>query len=129
MYTEEDQHFVINEQMEKWLKRFFLDPSTSYFDQTQFQIDIYETEEDWIVVSILEGYESSDITVFVDGNKLVISAASPSILSNKKRIRVIEFPFQIRNQMVKAFFCNGVLEVFISKFETGLMKNRFITLP
>ncbi|MDP4084615.1 MAG: Hsp20/alpha crystallin family protein [Bacillota bacterium] len=129
MYTGEEEKFVKNEEMEKWLKNFFLDPLTSHFDQTQFQIDIYETEMDWILEAILSGYQTSDITVFVEGKKLIITVVSSVLLANKKRIRIIEFPFPIMKQLVTASFYNGILEIFISKTEKGLNKNRFITLP
>lgn len=116
--------------MEKWLENYFLDPLTSYYDQTQFQIDLYETEKEWIVEAILSGFEASEIKVYIEEKKLMISASkSPPSPKQQKRIRSIDFPFQIITQDISATFLNGILEVFISKTEKGLGKNRFITLP
>lgn len=116
--------------VEKWLENYFLDPLTSYLDATQFQIDLYETDKEWIVEAILTEYEASEIKVFIDGKKLIISASKyPPSESLPKRIRSIDFPFLVINQEVSAAFSNGILEVFISKKEKGLGKNHFVTLP
>ncbi|WP_312473156.1 Hsp20/alpha crystallin family protein [Neobacillus sp.] len=116
--------------VEKWLEDYFLDPLTAYNDLTQFQIDLYETEKEWIVEAILSEFEASEIKVYIEEKKLIISASksSPSP-KDQKRIRSIDFPFQIIKQDVTATFLNGILEVFISKTEKGLGTNRFITLP
>jgi HSP20 family molecular chaperone IbpA len=117
--------------VEKWLESYFLDPLTSYYDQTQFQIDLYETEKEWIVEAMLNEFEASDIKVYIEGNKLMISASEypPSMKQKQKRVRSINFPFLVINQAVCAAFTNGILEVTISKIDRGLGKNRFITLP
>jgi HSP20 family molecular chaperone IbpA len=116
--------------VEKWLENYFLDPLTSYYDETQFQIDLYETDKEWIVEAILNDYEASEIKVYIEGNKLMISASKyPLSMNKQKRVRSINFPFLVINQAVFATFTNGILEVIISKIDTGLGKNRFITLP
>jgi HSP20 family molecular chaperone IbpA len=116
--------------VEKWLENYFLDPLTSYYDETQFQIDLYETDKEWIVEAILNDYEASEIKVYIEENKLMISASKyPLSMNNQKRVRSINFPFLIINQAVFATFTNGTLEVMISKVDRGLGKNRFITLP
>jgi hypothetical protein len=68
----EDQSFD-NDAIEKWLENYFLDPLTSYYDQTQFRIDLYETDREWIVEALLPEFRSSDITVYVEDKKLFIS--------------------------------------------------------
>jgi HSP20 family molecular chaperone IbpA len=116
--------------VEKWLEKYFLDPLTSYYDQTQFQIDLYETDKEWIVEAILSEFEASEIKVYIEGNKLIITASKyPPSMTNQKRIRCINFPFLVINQAVSAAFTNGTLEVIISKIDSGIGKNRFITLP
>lgn len=118
------------ELVEKWLENYFLDPLTSYYDETQFQIDLYETDKEWIVEAILNDYEASEIKVYIEGNKLMISASKyPLSMNKQKRVRSINFPFLVINQAVSATFTNGTLEVIISKIDRGLGKNRFITLP
>jgi spore coat protein M/HSP20 family protein len=116
--------------VEKWLENYFLDPLTSYYDETQFPIDLYETEMEWIIEANLSDFEASEIKVYIEGNKLIITAMEyPPSVRKQKRIRSINFPFQVINQAVYANFTNGILEVFISKRDRGLGKNRYITLP
>ena len=130
MISNKDDDFIDYDQMEMWLKNYFLDPLTSYLDQTQFRIDLYETEKEWIVEAILSEYNSSEITVFIEKDKLTIHAAKHKPFSKKhKRSRTIDFPFLIIKQKVSAAFKNGILEIFISKSEKEPRKNRFITLP
>ncbi|ETI70270.1 Hsp20/alpha crystallin family protein [Neobacillus vireti] len=116
--------------IEKWLENYFLDPLTSYYDQTQFQIDVYETDKEWIVEAILNEFEASEIRVYIEEEKLFISAAKyPPSPDNQKRVRSIEFPFKINQQEISASFLNGILEIFISKTKKGTGKNRYITFP
>lgn len=125
----ENQSFDFDE-VEKWLERYFLDPLTSYYDETQFQIDLYETEKEWIVEAILNEFETSEIKVYIEGNKLEISASKyPPSMIQQKRVRTINFPFLVVNQSVYATFTNGILEVVISKIDRCAGKNRYITLP
>lgn len=129
--NDEDLTFDLLE-MEKWLENYFLDPLTSYLDQTQFRIDLYETEKNWIIEALLNDYEPSEITVFAEDQKLIIKAVKTPLLSEKtalKRVRTICLPFTIIDCKVTAAFRTGILEVMISKTEKGLGKNRFITLP
>jgi spore coat protein M/HSP20 family protein len=113
-------------EMEKWLNNYFLDPLTSYLDQTQFRIDLYETNKEWIVEAILSEYDASEITVLIEKEKLTITAMIPK--PSQKRIRVIEFPFQVISQKVTATFMEGILEIFISKTDGEVANNRYITL-
>ncbi|WHZ00607.1 Hsp20/alpha crystallin family protein [Neobacillus sp. YX16] len=116
--------------VEKWLENYCLDPLTTQDDLTQFRIDLYETDQEWIVEALLNEYNSSEIKVFIEDKKLIITADKSSTPSNQqKRVRTIQFPFQVINQKVTANYINGILEVLISKSEKGLGKNCFITLP
>jgi HSP20 family molecular chaperone IbpA len=127
----EDQPFD-NDAIEKWLENYFLDPLTSYYDQTQFRIDLYETDQEWIVEALLPEFRSSDITVYVEDKKLFITVKENAfsvdqVRNNRKRS--IEFPFQVNSHKIMASFHNGILEVFISKLDKEFGKNRYITLP
>lgn len=118
------------ELVEKWLENYFLDPLTSFEDQSQFRIDLYETETEWIVEALLNEYDSSEIKVYIEECKLSITASKyPPSNSQSKKVRMINFPFLVIKQEVFASFTNGILEIFISKTKNGLGKNRFITLP
>ena len=116
--------------VEKWLENYCLDPLTTQDDLTQFRIDLYETDQEWIVEALLNEYNSSEIKVFIEDMKLIITADKSSTPSKQqKRVRTIQFPFQVINQKVTANYINGILEVLISKSEKGLGKNCYITLP
>ncbi|MFL6561828.1 MAG: Hsp20/alpha crystallin family protein, partial [Bacillus sp. (in: firmicutes)] len=81
------------ELVEKWLESYFLDPLTAYYDETQFQIDLYETDKEWIVEAMLTDFEASEIKVYIEENKLVISASKyPPSMNQQKRVRSINFP-------------------------------------
>ncbi|MGG5254199.1 Hsp20/alpha crystallin family protein [Neobacillus sp. SM06] len=128
---EDDQSYDL-QQMEKWLENYFLDPLTTYLDQMQFRIDLYETDKNWIVEALLSQFEASEITVFADNEKLIIKAQKALHLPKNPaevRERIIDFPFPIVNQKIAASFHSGILEITISKEEKCSGKNRFITLP
>lgn len=125
-----NQNYDLNK-MEEWLENYFLDPLTSYIDQTQFRIDLFETEKDWIVEALLKEYESSDVTVCIEDKIMTISINNiPSSETDvQRRFRTIEFPFSISRQKITASFQNGVLEVLISKEDKDMKKKRSIKLP
>lgn len=118
--------------MEQWLQDYFLDPRTEAEDHSIFKIDIYETEKHWIVEAVLKDYLSSEIKVRIENFILIITAQKhrtslPAPIYKKER--KIYFPFQIIDHCVTALFQNGVVEIFISKTDDGLGKNRYVTLP
>jgi HSP20 family molecular chaperone IbpA len=120
------------QKMEEWLENYFLDPLTSFYDQTLFRIDLFETDQEWIVEAQMDDYQSSEITVNVEDKKLIIRGkrwVSSSNINEQIRTRTIEFPFPIKDQKITASFQNGILEIFISKLEKAFKKNRYITLP
>jgi HSP20 family molecular chaperone IbpA len=132
MTSKNDDPSIDYNSMEKWLEIFFLDPLTSYLDHTQFRVDLFETETDLIVEAMLTNYDSSDITVYLQGNELKIKAEMPAASSdsnNLPKIRTVSFPFQVTDKKVMALFHKGILEIYISKIESGPGNDRFITLP
>lgn len=125
-------HSVDDNRMDQWLKNYFLDPLTTHYDHSQFKIDIYETDKEWIIEALLKDYVSSEITVKTENTKLIITAQKDAFSSTTpfpSRVRTINFPFPIVNHHIHATFLNGILEIFITKTETGLGNNRYITLP
>ncbi|WP_286232022.1 Hsp20/alpha crystallin family protein [Neobacillus mesonae] len=117
--------------MDQWLRDYFLDPKTEHDDHTLFKIDIYETDDHWIVEAVLKDYVSSEIKVRIEDTDLLITAQKHASLTSPfpKKERTIQFPFKIIHHCVTAFFQNGILEIFLSKTQNGLGKNRYITLP
>jgi spore coat protein M/HSP20 family protein len=134
MNANNDDDSCNSEVIEKWLENYFLDPLTSYYDQTQFRIDLYETDKDWIVEALLQDFNFSDITVYVEDKRLVITGKRTPLSQSTNQLqqvhnRSIDFPFQVNSHKIHANFQNGILEVFISKLDKEFRKNRYITLP
>jgi HSP20 family molecular chaperone IbpA len=110
---------------EKWLESFFLDPFTSILDQTQFRVDLYDSETEMIIEAMLPQHLSSQIDVYLDDSSVVIKVSSSSNLSKE---RIITFPFKINSQKVEATFSNEILEIIISKIHQVKQRNRKIPL-
>lgn len=60
--------------MDEWLKNHFLDPLTSVLDETEFRIDVYETDKEFIVEALLANCQKSSIYLSVNKNVLTIKA-------------------------------------------------------
>lgn len=122
-YRKGDQRMMVQEKddkpldlsdIDKWLETFFLDPLTSYLDETTFRIDLFETAEEFIIEALLPDYDATEIEVLLKEDAVWIQAGknNPKVESKK---REIPFPFDIINHQVTASFSSGMLEVFISK--------------
>ncbi len=123
----EDSLFDGNE-VEKWLRKLYLDPLTSYLDQTIFRIDIFETEQEYILEALLSDYQCKDISVYIEDGQIKIEAVNTDLSEEGKKARTIDFPFKVIEKDVTATFSDGILEIFISKIKKGSGKNRFISV-
>jgi HSP20 family molecular chaperone IbpA len=110
---------------EKWLESFFLDPFTSILDQTQFRVELYDSDTEVIIEATLPQHLSSQIDVYLDVSNVVIKVNS---LSKHTKERTISFPFTINSQKVEATFSNEILEIVISKIHQVNQMNRNIPL-
>jgi HSP20 family molecular chaperone IbpA len=110
---------------EKWLESFFLDPFTAILDQTQFRVELYDTQTEVIIEALLPQYLSSQIDIYLDVSSVIIKAKSSS---KPTKERMITFPFRINSLKVEASFSNGILEIFISKIHQVKQMNRNIPL-
>jgi HSP20 family molecular chaperone IbpA len=125
-HGKEDKSQKIDE-MDQWLEKFFLDPLTSYFDETAFRIDLFETAEEYIVEALLPAYNPDDIEIILQSNIIRIQVNEEhSKLSTKERI--IPFPFPVTGHKVTAEYHDDVLEVFIAKNKFYEEKNRKIPI-
>jgi HSP20 family molecular chaperone IbpA len=127
IYEKDDKPLDIKV-VEEWLENFFLDPLTSYQDETIFRIDLFETDEEYIIEAMLPQINKSDITVRLDNETIIIDVATQRNNVEKKKQRMISFPFSIIHHDVHAIFEGGILEVFISKYKICCGKNREIKL-
>ena len=113
--------------VEEWLENFFLDPLTSYQDETIFRIDLFETAEEYIIEAMLPQTKKSNITVKLDHENIIIDVAT----DNKKEIakqRKISFPFSIIHHNVNAIFESEILEIIINKEKICNGRNRVISI-
>ncbi|WP_338469354.1 Hsp20/alpha crystallin family protein [Niallia sp. XMNu-256] len=113
--------------VEKWLESFFLDPLTSYLDETIFRIDLFETADEYIIEALLPKMDKCNISIKIDGENIIISSGTNSDRQQKKQ-RTITFPFNVTHHEVKASFNSGILEVFISKSQIYTGKSRFVPI-
>ncbi|WP_141432368.1 Hsp20/alpha crystallin family protein [Bacillus sp. 03113] len=125
------EHPCDDSELEKWLEDFFLNPLTSYLDETAFRIDLFETENEIIVEALLTDYKPTGISVYLENDQMYIQAFPSNDAKKRKgpcKNRTISFPFRVIEQKVYAKFNNGILEVFVSKDTPGNRKNRYVIL-
>lgn len=113
------------DEMEKWLEYFFRDPFTAYLDQTQFRIDIFDTESHFILEALLPASSASDIKVTIEQSSVKIFGQTKA---GKERSRTVELPFIVVKKDVTAFFKDAILEIYISKQKLGSGLNRDIPI-
>ncbi|WP_312093942.1 Hsp20/alpha crystallin family protein [Niallia sp.] len=101
--------------MDEWFKNHFLDPLTSVLDETEFRIDVYETEKEYIVEALLPNCQPSDIHLSVEKNLLTIKAILQDTISHEEKRRTIDFPIPITQNPIHAVYTNQILEIFIKK--------------
>ena len=114
--------------VEEWLENFFLDPLTSYQDETIFRIDLFETAEEYIVEALLPETKKSNITVKLDQENIIIDVASDCHNKENVKQRKISFPFSIIHHDVNAIFESEILEISINKEKICNGRNRVISI-
>ena len=112
--------------VEEWLENFFLDPLTSYQDETIFRIDLFETAEEYIVEAMLPQTKKSNITIKLEHENIIIDVASDCHNKENVKQRKISFPFSIIHHDVNAIFESEILEISINKEKICNGRNRVI---
>ncbi len=100
-----------SEEMEKWLDSYFLDPLTSYLDETIFRVDLYDSENYFIVEALLPNVKKEDIEIVVENQSIHIKVKD----SAKIKTRTITFPIPISDKKMRATFENDILEIYLYK--------------
>ncbi|MGN7942713.1 Hsp20 family protein [Virgibacillus sp. 6R] len=105
--------------IEEWMTQFFIDPFTTLLDETTFRVDLFETNDEYIIeAEIGDNIVKEDIHIEVKREKLIISIIAnknTQIEDENKCSRSITLPFSIENKKVVANLLNGILEVKITK--------------
>ena len=125
------QRWVINIQREmEWLEKVVSrKPPTVRFSPRTWQpaIDVYETDEEVVVLVELAGVNQDEIEVLVQSNILIVRGERRDIKQGIKRTysqmevlwgpfeRDIALPANVDAERVKAFYEAGFLEVILPK--------------
>ena len=128
MMNEKDDKPLDISVVEEWLENFFLDPLTSYQDETIFRIDLFETAKEYIVEAMLPQTKKSNITVKLEHENIIIDVASDRHNKEIVKQRKISFPFSIIHHDVNAIFESEILEIIINKEKICNGRNRVISI-
>lgn len=107
-----------SQDIEKWFDAFFLDPLTSYLDETVFRIDLYDSESAFIIEALLPQTLKENIDIIADGQDLIIKVKDFSNNDPHKsqvKIRTITFPMSISNLKMDVSYENHILEIKLYK--------------
>lgn len=88
--------------------------------------DIYETEEQYIVLIEVAGMRESDFTVVIDRNILTITGARSTPIEDRRAVHQMEIPFgdfisqielssAVEVEQIEASYDNGFLKVMLPK--------------
>ena len=106
----------------EWLHKPFLNWNLSEFmpelaDIETVPVNVYTSDESVRVHLSLPGWDPAWIDLSVEGQRLHIKGETPEDQTRKTFSRVINLPFRVEPDQVKATFKNGILTVDLSKSE------------
>jgi spore coat protein M len=109
-------------EFDQWLQILLADPFVDYLDETMFRVDVFETEEDYIIEAELPLYAIHQIQVKCCDNAAIIQAYEQKEACKE---RIVHLPFSLADRNVQAYFEKGILEVRISKVTVGECRENF----
>ncbi|MCC3357377.1 Hsp20/alpha crystallin family protein [Bacillus sp. REN16] len=101
--------------LEDWMKQFLEDPYL--LDDYQFRIDLFETQNEYIIEAELSGYQPEQIQLNVKNDTFQIKLTdcvkppNDTILTE----RIVTLPFELEKKKIEALFRNEILEIYIKK--------------
>ncbi|MFS0863860.1 Hsp20/alpha crystallin family protein [Fredinandcohnia sp. 179-A 10B2 NHS] len=118
------------EGLEDWMRQFFDDPFTSPLDSYQFRVDLFETQDEYIVEAELTGYLPNQINLKLKNDTINIQILESSEPPTNKVIaeRIVTLPFDLEKMKIKALFRNEILEIFINKHTKRSKKKKHIKI-
>ncbi|WP_453996742.1 Hsp20/alpha crystallin family protein [Bacillus nitroreducens] len=107
--------------LEDWMRQFLEDPYL--LDEYQFRIDLFETQDEYIIEAELTGYQPEQIQLHVLNDTFHIKLTDCETPPNDTILteRVVTFPFELERKKIEALFRNEILEIYINK--NGKRKN------
>jgi HSP20 family molecular chaperone IbpA len=117
------------DRIDKWMKQFLDDPFISFLDKEYFRVDLFETNEEFIIEADLPLIKKEQITIHFSDDTLIIEVNTSTTNSpNHILRREITLPFLIEKRLIHAFFKNSILEIFIKKDGETIAPNNTITI-
>ncbi|KKI91901.1 hypothetical protein WQ54_12280 [Bacillus sp. SA1-12] len=106
--------------IEEWMTQFFIDPFTSLLDEHTFRVDLFETNEEFIIEAEIGEKQKEDISITAEKEIITITVRSESDPNQNEQTsedltRNITFPIMIEEKDIHAIFNNGILEIKIAK--------------
>ncbi|WP_159439911.1 Hsp20/alpha crystallin family protein [Bacillus sinesaloumensis] len=101
--------------LEDWMKQFLDDPYL--LDDYQFRIDLFETQNEYIIEAELSGYQPEQIQLNVENDTFRIKLTDCVKPPNDTVLteRVVTLPFELEKKKIEALFRNEILEIYIKK--------------
>jgi HSP20 family molecular chaperone IbpA len=100
------------EGLEDWMEQFFSDPLSSYLDEQHFRIDVFETQNEYIIEADLPNFAEKQIIIEMNKDMVKINVQkSKEVLLE----RTVWMPFNLLEKEAFALFEKGILEVHIMK--------------
>ncbi|MCH1625649.1 Hsp20/alpha crystallin family protein [Ferdinandcohnia quinoae] len=105
------------EGLEEWMKQFLDDPYTNWIDENQFRVDLFETQDEYIVEAELSGYQAQQIVITIINDTMNIQVKKINEPPQDEVIsqRLVTLPFDLEKKKISALFRNEILEIFIKK--------------
>jgi HSP20 family molecular chaperone IbpA len=114
--------------LEDWMKQFLEDPYL--LDDYQFRIDLFETQNEYIIEAELSGYQPDQIQLNVQNDAFYIKLTDSEKPPNDTVLteRVVTLPFELEKKKIEALFRNEILEIHIKKNEKRKKKKSKIKI-
>ncbi|WP_010282206.1 Hsp20/alpha crystallin family protein [Bacillus timonensis] len=108
--------------LEEWMRQFLEDPYL--LDDYQFRIDLFETQNEYIIEAELFGYQPEQIQLNVKNDTFHIKLTNCEEPPDETVLteRVVTLPFELEKRKIEALFRNEILEIYIKK--NGKRKKR-----
>ncbi|MEH7226135.1 Hsp20/alpha crystallin family protein [Bacillus sp. JJ1566] len=108
--------------LEDWMKQFLEDPYL--LDDYQFRIDLFETQNEYIIEAELSGYRPEQIQLNVKNDTFHIKLTDCDKPPNDTILteRIVTLPFELEKKKIEALFRNEILEIYIKKNSKGKKK-------
>ncbi|MEH7237342.1 Hsp20/alpha crystallin family protein [Bacillus sp. JJ1562] len=108
--------------VEDWMKQFLEDPYL--LDDYQFRIDLFETQNEYIIEAELSGYQPEQIQLNVknDNFHIKLTDREKPTIDTILTERVVTLPFELEKKRIQALFQNEILEIYIKKNSTRKKK-------